>query len=234
MPVLVKNPVNPDLDLWMGALERLNACGVKKLGVIHRGFSTAEKIKYRNSPQWQVAVELRTKYPELPFFADPSHMGGSKEYILELSQRAMDLGFEGVMIESHSCPSKALSDASQQLTPPELSEVLASLQIRDSDSNNVSYREGIGQLRAQVDVIDDNLLHALASRFKVTRQIGQYKKAHNVAIVQANRWDAILEKAVEKAKEYDLSEEFVVKLFNLIHEESVAEQNKIVSSESED
>ena len=207
IPVLVKNPVNPDLDLWIGALERLNRAGIKKLGVIHRGFSTFEKIKYRNDPQWQVAIELRSRYPELPFFVDPSHLGGSKDYIREISQRSLDLGFEGLMIESHCNPACAWSDAKQQLTPPELSDLLYNqIVVRDADSDSPQWKENIDQLRAKIDVIDENLLYTLASRMKVSRQIGQYKKDNNIAILQTSRWDAILAKVVEKGREYDLPE----------------------------
>ena len=233
IPVLVKNPVNPDLDLWIGALERLNRAGVKKLGVIHRGFSTFEKIKYRNDPQWQVAIELRSRYPELPFFVDPSHLGGSKDYIREISQRSLDLGFEGLMIESHCNPSCAWSDAKQQLTPPELSDLLYNqIIVRDADSDSPQWKENIDQLRAKIDVIDENLLYTLASRMKVSRQIGQYKKDNNIAILQASRWDAILAKVVEKGKEYDLPEKFLTAVFNAIHEASVEVQNEIISNHS--
>ena len=233
IPVLVKNPVNPDLDLWIGALERLNRAGIKKLGVIHRGFSTFEKIKYRNDPQWQVAIELRSRYPELPFFVDPSHLGGSKDYIREISQRSLDLGFEGLMIESHCNPACAWSDAKQQLTPPELSDLLYNqITVRDADSDSPQWKENIDQLRAKIDVIDENLLYTLASRMKVSRQIGQYKKDNNIAILQASRWDAILAKVVEKGKEYDLPEKFLTAVFNAIHEASVEVQNEIISNRS--
>ena len=233
IPVLVKNPVNPDLDLWIGALERLNRAGIKKLGVIHRGFSTFEKIKYRNDPQWQVAIELRSRYPELPFFVDPSHLGGSKDYIREISQRSLDLGFEGLMIESHCNPSCAWSDAKQQLTPPQLSDLLYNqIVVRDADSDSPQWKENIDQLRAKIDVIDENLLYTLASRMKVSRQIGQYKKDNNVAILQASRWDAVLAKVVEKGKEYDLPEKFLTAVFNAIHEASVEAQNEIISNRS--
>ena len=233
IPVLVKNPVNPDLDLWIGALERLNRAGIKKLGVIHRGFSTFEKIKYRNDPQWQVAIELRSRYPELPFFVDPSHLGGSKDYIREISQRSLDLGFEGLMIESHCNPSCAWSDAKQQLTPPQLSDLLYNqIVVRDADSDSPQWKENIDQLRAKIDVIDENLLYTLASRMKVSRQIGRYKKDNNVAILQTSRWDAVLAKVVEKGKEYDLPEKFLTAVFNAIHEASVEAQNEIISNRS--
>jgi len=230
IPVLVKNPVNPDLELWIGALERLNRAGVKKLGVIHRGFSTFEKIKYRNDPQWQIAIELRSRYPELPFFVDPSHMGGSTEYIREISQRSLDLGFEGLMIESHCNPSCAMSDAKQQLTPDQLSDLLYNqIAVRDADSDSPQWKENIEQLRAKIDVIDENLLYVLASRMKVSRQIGQYKKDNNIAILQASRWDAVLAKVVEKGEDYNLSEKFLTAVFNAIHEASVEAQNEIIS-----
>ena len=230
IPVLVKNPVNPDLDLWIGALERLNRAGIKKLGVIHRGFSTFEKIQYRNDPQWQVAIELRSRFPELPFFVDPSHMGGSKDYIQEISQRSLDLGFEGLMIESHCNPTCALSDAKQQLTPEELRDLLYNkITVRDSDSDSPQWKENIDQLRAKIDVLDENLLYTLASRMKVSRQIGQYKKDNNIAILQTSRWDAVLAKVVEKGREYDLSEKFLTAIFNAIHEASVDAQNEVIS-----
>ncbi|MBO5471755.1 MAG: bifunctional 3-deoxy-7-phosphoheptulonate synthase/chorismate mutase type II [Bacteroidales bacterium] len=233
IPVLVKNPVNPDLDLWIGALERLNRAGIKKLGVIHRGFSTFDKIKYRNDPQWQVAVELRSRHPELPFFVDPSHMAGSKDYIREISQRSLDLGFEGLMIESHCNPSVALSDAKQQLTPPELSDLLYNqIVVREKDSDSPEWKENIDQLRAKIDIIDENILYALGSRMKISRQIGEYKKNNNIAILQTSRWDAILAKVVESGKEFGLSEKFVKNVFNAIHEASVEAQNDIISGNS--
>ena len=229
IPVLVKNPVNPDLDLWIGALERLNRAGVRKLGVIHRGFSTTDSAPYRNAPGWQIAIDLRARYPELPFFADPSHMGGDRKYLLELSQRAMDLGLEGLMVESHCNPAKALSDAKQQLTPPALLDLLESLQIREKDSGDQDYREGIDQLRAQIDILDENLLYTLGSRMGVSRKIGAYKRDHNVAILQMSRWDQLLGAMKEKARGYGLSEKFIEDVFSAIHEESVRTQNEVLS-----
>ena len=230
IPVLVKNPVNPDIDLWIGALERLNNAGIKKLGVIHRGFSTVDKIKYRNDPQWQIAIELRSRYPELPFFVDPSHMAGCKDYILDLSQRSLDLGFEGLMIESHCNPSGALSDAKQQLTPAELKDMLYNkITVRDSDSDAKEWKENIDQLRAKIDILDENLLYTLASRMNISRQIGEYKKNNNIAILQTSRWDSLLAKVVEKGKEYGLPKGFVEDVFNAIHEASVEVQNEVIS-----
>ena len=235
IPVLVKNPVNADLDLWIGALERLNRAGVKKLGVIHRGFSTFDKIKYRNDPQWQVAIELRSRYPELPFFVDPSHLGGSRDYILEISQRSLDLGFEGLMIESHCNPSVALSDAKQQLTPAELSDLIYNqMVVRDKDSDSPQWKENIDQLRAKIDVIDENILYALGSRMRISHQIGEYKKDNNIAIIQASRWDSLLGKVMEKGRGYGLTEKFLNDVFNAIHESSVEIQNEIISGKSQE
>ena len=230
IPVLVKNPVNPDLDLWIGALERLNRAGIKKLGVIHRGFSTFDKIKYRNDPQWQVAIELRSRYPQLPFFVDPSHMAGSREYIREISQRSLDLGFEGLMIESHCNPECALSDAKQQLTPAELRNLLENqITVRDSDSDSKEWKENIDQLRAKIDVIDENILYALGSRMNISRKIGEYKRDSNIAILQTSRWDEVLARVICKGKEHGLPEGFVRDVFNAIHEASVEVQNEILS-----
>jgi len=226
LPVLVKNPVNPDLDLWIGALERLNAQGIKKLGAIHRGVSTSSKIKYRNAPQWDMAVELRARYPELPIFADPSHMAGKREYLKELSQRAMDLGLVGLMVESHCDPSCALSDASQQLVPADLIALLESLVVRDSTTEDEKFNDTLRQLRAQIDVLDENLLFTLGSRMRVSRQIGELKKQNSVAILQPQRWDEVLEKAAVSAASYGLDPDFVRRVFNSIHDASVAEQNK--------
>ena len=233
IPVLVKNPVNPDLDLWIGALERLNNAGIKKLGVIHRGFSTVDKIKYRNDPQWQMAIELRSRYPELPFFVDPSHMGGHTDYIQEISQRSLDLGFEGLMIESHCNPSCALSDAKQQLTPAELKDLLYNqISVRDNDSDAKDWKDNIDQLRAKIDIIDESLLYTLASRMKVSRQIGEYKKNHNIAILQTSRWDSLFGKVVEKGLEYGLPQSFIEDVFTAIHEASVEVQNEIISGKT--
>jgi chorismate mutase len=228
IPVLVKNPVNPDLDLWIGALERLNRAGLRKLGVIHRGFSTSAPIPYRNDPGWKIAIELRTRYPQLAFFADPSHMAGDRQYLLELSQRAMDLGLDGLMVESHCDPSCAWSDAKQQLTPRDLQTLLESLVIRDNTSENEAYKEGIDALRTRIDVLDENLIKLLADRCKVSGQIGQYKKDHNVAILQAGRWEQVLADMIEKGKALGLSEECVSAIMNAIHDESVRVQNEVL------
>ena len=228
MPVLVKNPVNPDLDLWIGALERLNRAGIRKLGVVHRGFSTSDPKPYRNDPGWRIAIELRTRYPELAFFADPSHMAGSRQYLQELSQRAMDLGLDGLMVESHCNPDCALSDAAQQLTPAALQNMLESLVIRDNSSDSQAYKEGIVQLRAQIDVLDENLLWLLRSRMDISKKIGTYKKEHNVAILQTGRWESLLKDMVEKGAAYGLSEGAIRAIMTAIHDESVRVQKEIL------
>ena len=228
IPVLVKNPVNPDIDLWVGALERLNRAGLRKLGVIHRGFSTSASIPYRNDPGWKIAIELRTRYPQLAFFADPSHMAGDRKYLLELSQRAMDLGLDGLMVESHCNPSCALSDAKQQLTPEDLKTLLESLIIRDNTSESEDYMDGIEALRARIDVIDDKLLELLKERMDVSRGIGEYKRSHNVAILQAGRWEQVLSDMVAKGAALGLSEQAITAIMNAIHDESVRVQNRVL------
>ena len=224
MPVLVKNPVNPDIDLWVGALERLNRAGIRKLGVIHRGFSTSAPIPYRNDPGWSIAIQLRTRYPQMAFFADPSHMAGDRKYLQELSQVAMDLGLDGLMVESHCNPACALSDSKQQLVPRDLQTLLESLEIRENSSDDASYRDGIEALRARIDVIDENLLKILADRNEVSRKIGQYKKDHNVAILQAGRWEALLASMEEKAEALGISREAIRSIMTAIHDESVRVQ----------
>ena len=228
IPVLVKNPVNPDLDLWIGALERLNRAGLRKLGVIHRGFSTSASIPYRNDPGWKIAIELRTRYPQMAFFADPSHMAGDRKYLQELSQRAMDLGLDGLMVESHCNPDGAWSDAKQQLTPAALQNLLESLVIRENTSENEAYREGIDALRARIDVIDENLLKLLKDRMGVSQAIGQYKKEHNVAILQAGRWEQLLADMVARAGAMGISEQAITAIMTAIHDESVRVQNNVL------
>ena len=233
IPVMVKNPVSPDLGLWIGALERLNQAGIRKLGIVHRGFSTMQKIPYRNDPGWRVAIELRTRYPELPFFADPSHMGGDRKYILELSQRAMDLGLEGLMIESHCNPGCALSDAKQQLTPEELRILLGEqLTVRDADSQSPDYRENIDQLRTRIDVIDENMISLLHARMDISEEIGKYKKEHNIAVLQTARWEDIIAQVIRKGGQEDLNPNFLHALFDVIHEESIRVQNEILWKET--
>ena len=230
IPVLVKNPVNPDLDLWIGALERLNRRGIRRIGVIHRGFTSFDNIPYRNAPQWQVAIELRSRYPELPFFCDPSHMSGCKDYIQEISQRAMDLGLDGLMVESHCNPSVALSDAKQQLTPAELQDLLEhKIVVRDGDTADRDYQTRLLEQRTRIDVLDESLIQLLARRMDASREIGRLKKDNNIAIIQAARWDSILAKMIAEGQKAGLEPQYIRDVFNHIHEASVAEQNKILS-----
>lgn len=231
IPVLVKNPVNPDVELWIGALERLNMAGLRKIGVIHRGFSIYGKSKYRNVPQWQLPIEIKRRFPDLLMICDPSHISGKREYIHEISQQAMDLGFDGLIVESHICPEIALSDAAQQVTPMNLSEILGKLIIREVDSENVEYKENIDELRAKIDVIDNDLLDLLASRMKVSDEIGKYKKQNNITILQPGRWDSILGKVFEKGTAKGLDNEFLEKVFKAIHQASIDRQTAIMNEE---
>ncbi len=226
LPVLVKNPVNPDLDLWIGALERLNRAGVKRLGVIHRGFSSYEKKVYRNPPMWQIPIELHRRIPQLPIICDPSHMGGLRELIAPLSQQAMDLGFEGLMIESHCNPDEAWSDAAQQLTPEVLHSVLAMLVVRDKQSD----AEELRVIRNQIDEADRQLMTLLANRMQLCRKIGEYKKAHNITVYQANRYNEIQQRLAAEAERCGIAAEVIIRIFEEIHEESVRQQLDIINS----
>lgn len=228
IPVLVKNPVNPDLDLWVGALERLARQGVRKVGVIHRGFSSFDNIRYRNNPQWQVAIELRSRFPRLPFFCDPSHMAGDRAYVSEIAQRAMDLGLDGLMIESHCNPACALSDNRQQLTPDALASLMRNLTVREQGVSDTDFNTRLEHIRSRIDVLDDRLLDAVAERMEASREIGALKRDNNVAIIQALRWEEVVKKAAASASERGLDREFVEKLFGIIHEASINEQNKIL------
>lgn len=225
IPVLVKNPVNPDLELWIGALERINLAGVKKLGAIHRGFSSYDKKIYRNLPMWQIPIELRRRIPELPIVCDPSHIGGRRELIAPLCQQAMDLGFDGLIVESHCDPDKAWSDAKQQVTPDVLDYILSILQIRDEAVTT----EGIDQLRKQIDELDNELMDLLAKRMRVCREIGQYKKEHNLTVLQTNRYNEILDKRGAQGALCGMGEEFVKQIYENIHEESVRQQIEIIN-----
>lgn len=229
IPVLVKNPVNPDVELWIGALERLNMAGLKKIGVIHRGFSSYTKAKYRNIPQWQIPIEIKRRFKDMLMICDPSHITGKREYIQEVSQQAMDLGFDGLIVESHICPEIALSDAAQQVTPTALQEIVSKLIIREVDSENVKYKEGIDELRARIDQLDDELLDILANRMKVSERIGQYKKQNNITILQTGRWEKILEKVFSKGEQYGLDNEFIEKVFKAIHQASIDIQTGVMN-----
>ena len=220
IPVLIKNPVNPDLDLWIGAIQRIYGAGIHRIGVIHRGFSSYDKKIYRNLPLWHIPIELRRRYPDLPIFCDPSHIGGKRELLASLSQQAMDMNFEGLIIESHICPDEAWSDASQQITPDVLDYMLNMLVIRDVTQTT----ENLTELRRQIDEVDDNLLEILSKRMRISREIGVYKKEHNMPILQSPRYVEILENRTKTGASMDLSTDFVEKILKEIHEESIRQQ----------
>ena len=225
VPVFVKNPVNPDLELWIGAMERINQAGIKRMAAIHRGFSSYDKKIYRNLPMWQIPIELHRRIPELPIICDPSHIGGRRELIAPLCQQAMDLGFEGLIVESHCNPDCAWSDAKQQVTPDVLDYILSLLVIRDETSTN----EDIQMLRKQIDELDNDLMSLLAKRMRVCREIGQYKKEHNMTVLQANRYNEILEKRGAQGALCGMSADFIAQIFEGIHEESVRQQLEIIN-----
>ena len=230
IPVLVKNPVNPDLELWIGALERLYNAGIKRLGVIHRGFSTYGLHTYRNHPQWRIPLELRIRHPQLPIICDPSHIGGKRELIASLSQQALDMGFDGLIIESHCDPDCAWSDRAQQVTPEVLSVILDNLVYRDAPVP----AENLTQLRRQIDQLDNELLDILAKRMNVSKEIGEYKLAHNMPVVQAGRYGDIMTRRILAAKQMGMSEEFMRALLAAIHEESVRIQVELGKNHKEE
>lgn len=231
MAVLVKNPVSSDLELWAGAVERLRRHGVTRMGLIHRGFSTSMELVYRNSPEWQIPIEMRRRYPEMPMLCDPSHMGGDRAYVREISQKALDLGFDGLMIESHCDPSCALSDAAQQLTPQDLGALIHALAVRLEDCDDEAYRQEMAALRTRMDVLDLRLVEALASRMEISRDIGRLKKQNNISILQIERWRDVMDQVAASAESRGIDKDFVIRLFNEIHRASVAEQNKILNSD---
>ena len=225
IPILVKNPVNPDLELWVGAIERLYNAGLRRLGVIHRGFSSYEKKIYRNAPLWHIPIELRRRYPNLTIFCDPSHIGGKRELVAPLSQQAMDLGFDGLIVESHCDPDCAWSDKNQQVTPDALDYILNMLVIRETTQTT----ENLSELRHQIDNLDNQLLELLAKRMRISREIGQYKKEHSMPVLQTNRYDEILQKRMAQAVELGMSGEFMKEVMQAIHEESVHQQMNIIN-----
>jgi chorismate mutase len=228
--VLVKNPVNPDLALWIGGVERLYNAGIKNLGVIHRGFSTYEKTKYRNIPEWQIAIELQSKFPDLVLICDPSHITGRRDMIQEVSQQALDLNYDGLIIETHIDPDNAWSDAAQQVTPNVLKQIFEDLKVKEISVDADSYNTEMIKLRANIDVADSKLLEILGNRMKVAEQIGALKKINNVAVLQNKRWNEILGKMILDGEEKGLSEEFILRLFKAIHQESISHQEKIINS----
>ena len=226
--VLLKNPVNPDLSLWYGGIERLYTANIKKLGVIHRGFSTYSKTKFRNNPEWQIPIELQNKFPDLPLICDPSHICGRRDIIKQTSQKALDLNFDGLMIETHNDPDNAWSDAAQQITPKKLINLMKDLVIRKESLEERSFINELENLRIKIDNADSQILDILGNRMKVSNEIGKIKKKQNVAILQSARWNDILEKMILDGKEKGLSEDFILKIFKAIHQESINHQEKIL------
>ncbi|MFI3331786.1 MAG: bifunctional 3-deoxy-7-phosphoheptulonate synthase/chorismate mutase type II [Rikenellaceae bacterium] len=225
IPVLVKNPVSPDLDLWMGAMQRLRNAGITRLGAIHRGFSSYGDSLYRNQPIWSIPIELHRQFPNMPIICDPSHMGGKRSMIEPITQQAMDLGFSGVMIESHCNPDEAWSDAAQQLTPCDLGEILKRIIIRDKSVST----QDLSDLRREIDELDGTLLELLAKRMKISRDIGLFKKEHDMPILQAARYDEIMSRRGSQAEQLGLDPEFVKEILQAIHEASVELQIKLNS-----
>ena len=229
--VMVKNPVNPDVQLWIGAIERVYQAGIKNIVAIHRGFTPFRETKYRNYPNWQTVIELRRLMPNLPIICDPSHIAGKREFLYEISQKAFDMGLEGLMLESHIDPSCALSDAAQQLTPADLAKLLDRLIIRHETANNPEFENRLDVLRNRIDSIDAELLETLSSRVAIVKQIGRYKKENNVTALQINRWAQLMEDRINIGKKMDLNDSFVKTLFQLIHEDSVRMQTEIMDEE---
>jgi chorismate mutase len=230
VPVLVKNPVNPDLALWIGAFERIAGAGITKLGAIHRGFSTGEKSKYRNIPMWQMAIELRTQFPQLPIIGDPSHMAGKRAYLSELAQMAMDLKYDGLIVESHIDPDKAWSDAAQQLTPTAFGEMLDHLQIRQLASADMEFKTVMEQSRQNIDNVDRQLVEMLAARMSLVEKLAEYKRDNNVSLFQPDRWKEILESRTQLGTKLGLYPELVEEIYKIIHMESIRKQTEVMNS----
>ena len=230
VPVLIKNPINPDLELWIGAMERVQKAGIKHIGLIHRGFSSYGNTEYRNAPMWHLAIEMKRRYPELLMINDPSHICGRRDILLDVAQTAIDLDFDGLIIESHIDPDNAWSDAKQQITPEKLGEMISSIRWRTEDSASPEYHAALEKLRQQINNLDDELMQILSQRMKVAESIGTYKKENNITILQTNRWNSILERAFAKGEKLGLSKEFVTKYFDAVHMESINHQNKIMNS----
>lgn len=229
VPVMVKNPINPDLELWIGALERINKAGISRLCAVHRGFSTFEHSQYRNKPTWEIPIELKRRLPSLPMICDPSHICGNTELLAQVSQTAIDLDFDGLMIEAHINPAEALSDAQQQLTPPALGRLLDSLVFRKENVDDVLTRTKLEELREKIDKMDRELLTVLGDRMAVAELIGSYKKQNNITILQPARWDEIVRTRVEQGQEKNLTKDFVLKLFEIVHQESIVHQSRVMN-----
>ncbi len=230
VPVMIKNPINPDLELWSGAVERIARAGVKQIGLIHRGFSSYGNSEYRNAPMWHLAIEMKLKHPNMPIINDPSHICGRRDILLEVMQRAIDLDYDGLMIESHIDPDNAWSDAKQQVTPERLAEMLNTIIWRREDVNSEEYHAALEALRQKINHLDDELMQILSQRMKIAEQIGQYKKDNNITILQTNRWNEIIERASAKGEKIGLSKEFITKYLDAVHMESINHQKKVLDS----
>lgn len=229
VPVLIKNPINPDIELWSGGVERLLKVGMKDVGLIHRGFSNYGNTEFRNAPMWHIPIEMKRRFPEMPVICDPSHICGNRTKLQEIAQKSIDLDFDGVMIESHLDPDNAWSDAKQQITPGVLSTMLSELKWRTENTDKADFITALATLREQINQLDDELLALIGQRMKIADQIGTYKKENNITILQTNRWNEILEKAMVKAEKFNLSKDFITKYLDAIHMESINHQNKVMN-----
>ena len=230
IPVLIKNPINPDLELWTGAVERVAKAGIKNIGLIHRGFSSYGNTEYRNAPMWHLAIEMKRRNPALPIINDPSHICGRRDILFEVAQQAIDLGFDGLMIESHIDPDNAWSDASQQITPEQLMLLLNDIIWRKEDIASEEYHAALEKLRQQINHLDDELMFILGQRMKIAERIAEYKKENDITILQTKRWNEILDRACKKGEKLGLSKEFITKYFDAVHLESINHQTKIFNA----
>jgi chorismate mutase len=230
VPVLIKNPINPDLELWIGAVERVANAGIKNIGLIHRGFSSYGNTEYRNAPMWHLAIEMKRRNPGMLLINDPSHICGRRDILMDVAQKAIDLDFDGLIIESHIDPDNAWSDAKQQVTPERLGEMISSIVWRTEEIDSEELHAVMEKMRQQINQLDDELLQLIGQRMKVADKIGQYKKDNNITILQTNRWNAILERAYQRGDKLGLSQEFITKYFDAVHMESINHQNKIMNS----
>jgi len=230
VPVLIKNPINPDLELWLGAVERVAKAGINHIGLIHRGFSSYGNTEFRNAPMWHLAIEMKRRFPEMMMINDPSHICGRRDILLDVMQKAIDLDYDGMIIESHIDPDNAWSDAKQQVTPARLAEMLDSITWRREDVDSEAYHAALEKLRQQINHLDDELMQILGQRMKVAEQIGTYKKNNNITILQTNRWNEILDRAFLKGDKLGLSKEFITRYFDAVHMESINHQNNIMNS----
>ncbi len=230
VPVLIKNPLNPDLELWVGGMERIAKAGIEDLGLIHRGFSSYGNTDFRNAPMWHLAIEMKRRFPNVPMINDPSHICGRRDILQSVAQQAIDLDFDGLIIESHVDPDNAWSDAKQQITPEVLKQMLDSIRWRKENVQNEDFLSALEKLRQQINQLDDELLQVLSTRMKVAQKIGEYKKNNDITILQTNRWNEILDRAIAKGNNLGLSDEFVTKYMDAVHMESINQQNKIMNN----